>query len=107
MPTERRKNGRHRAEKLLKLFHFTGQWTSHSSMSASGVPFVDKLKLLAPHSRFFRQILDFPTSCPDVDIESTYQISTNKKNSHLVANRSDIKIILCFIGNVPNVQRIG
>ncbi|KRZ00263.1 hypothetical protein T11_16763 [Trichinella zimbabwensis] len=35
-----------------------------------GVPFVDKLKLFAPDSRFFKQIIDFPTSCLEVDIQS-------------------------------------
>ncbi|KRZ66172.1 hypothetical protein T10_8638 [Trichinella papuae] len=39
-------------------------------MSASSAPFVNKLKLLAPHSMFFTQIIDFPTSCPEVDIKN-------------------------------------
>ncbi|KRZ15944.1 hypothetical protein T11_6668 [Trichinella zimbabwensis] len=34
-----------------------------------GVPFVDKLKLFAPDSRFFRQIIDFLTLFSEVDTE--------------------------------------
>ncbi|KRX12403.1 hypothetical protein T07_9755, partial [Trichinella nelsoni] len=34
-----------------------------------GAPFVDTIRLLAPFSRFFRQIIDFPTSCPEERVD--------------------------------------
>ncbi|KRY25101.1 hypothetical protein T01_12676 [Trichinella spiralis] len=34
-----------------------------------GAPFVDKLKLLAPFSKFFRQIIDFPSSCMEEKVD--------------------------------------
>ncbi|KRZ63996.1 hypothetical protein T08_5997, partial [Trichinella sp. T8] len=62
------------SRKAAEAFSFHGAEDIAYFDISFGAPFVDKLKLFAPFSKFFRQIIDFPTSCMEVDIESRKRI---------------------------------